>query len=196
MSYFPPIIDSITKEQIDFNFLDPIDLEIQSDKLAHALKVRCRFTNHVFSEKPVAGMIALGSEYQIDDRGVNRQFSRERYEYSKQLPAMVRGLVSPPTAYLEQNAKGDTWHTLYHVANSITGTYSPAVNYHVWISVRRRNRGQNFGADIEMIVETAYPGILTAGPNLRGKRPNLLGRARLATIATNTYFGKPTRTRK
>ncbi len=183
MPYFPTITDSKTGEVIDFGFLEPILLEVQSDRFTQPLTIRCRFTNHVFSEKPYPGLIALEREYDINDHGFNRQFSRERYECSRQLPAMMRGLPIPGNKSLEQNANGNTWHVQYEMLDPRPGPY------HVWLSIRRQSRSRNFGADIEMVVESAYPG--------QGRsRPNLLGRAKFATVVTNAFLRKPTHTRK
>jgi hypothetical protein len=159
---------------IRFDHLEPIHRQIRLPGLSRALDLRCKFSNHTFSEAVKPGMAALGREFEIQDGKRLRQYSVERHHLSHQLPGMVQDLISNPEIYVN----GTTHHNFVYVVD--LHNVSGQEKYGMFFSMKK-SEGSN-RVDVEMFVESAYSFVAIGNP-----QANILGRIKFGNVVLKKF---------
>lgn len=157
----------------DLGHLDPVRLEVSSEKLGRLVSAWCRFTTHTFTRAYQAG--DPGPPI-LDEGRRPRTFCPDRYALSHHLPTAV-GLLAQPRCYVWETASERNW--LHRAELQISD--GQGTSYQVFFSLKRAAAGADF--DLELTVESAY----AFDPR---RPPKLRGRMLFAGLATMTVQGQ------
>jgi len=179
--YHPPL--GLHGQIYDLSHLDPFRFEANSTKVARALRVNVRFTNHCYSETfdPTRHE---EHEPAIMDGQRRRAFCPNRYALSHLLPGLIGGLANPG-ARVHETVSRRNW--MYAVTVELG---AEGVRYQIFFDLRRTIDERRRFQDLDMVVESAYPGT----PDRAA--PNVLGRVNFLLLAGSVYMGKPVTTRR
>jgi hypothetical protein len=142
--YFSPVW--VGGRRVALSHLDPFTMNLQSEKLGKLLRVAVTFSTHCFSETRGKIPHPDGDTVIDHDTAKPRTFCPIRYELSKQLPDIVRGLE---TKTITLTSFQRNWvHTLL--------IERPEGPYHVFLEIQRAPRERRTWQDLEVVIESAY----------------------------------------
>ncbi len=163
-------------KEYDLLHLSPFTFTVESTAAQKKLVVFVRFSLHCIAVKYGDIPHPAGFPIMLDNGGRERSFCHTRYELSKQLPCIIRGLVQKKVI---QTASRRNWVYTLEIE-------TPKGPYYVFFEIRRSSRD---GLDLDLFVESAYP-------KLTGSAPKLLGKMKFAMLCGKIYQGKAVATRR
>jgi hypothetical protein len=171
LPYFPPLV--VADQVISFDHLQPIRLIVPTQAKPDGVQIDVVFSNHCFSES-FNPALHTGVQTDVWDDQIRRVFDQRRYDLSRELPGIVRGL---PASAVFMTPESNYVHIVVPAA---TG-----VDYRMFF---RLKRNRSFGADLKLRVESAYspqPGQALA--------PAYMSKIRFKLLVDKTLRGEPVR---
>jgi hypothetical protein len=142
LPYFSPLL--FAGEVISLDHLEPFHLMVPTQAKPSGVRIDVVFSNHCFSEvfDPARH---VGPRVEIADGRVRRVFDKGRYQLSRALPEIVRGLPSAPVF---QTPEANFVRIVIPVPAG-----GPGTEYRMFFRLKKDGV---VGADLKLRVESAY----------------------------------------